>query len=1186
MKRIVLLLAFWSIVQIGTAQCGTPGWICMENGTFTVSDGFTFSDDNGGAAYSDNNYTITLCPDTPGDVVQLTFSAFALQTSANPGNSDNLSVYDGNSTAAPSLGDYSGTSIQGLPITGTVNNTSGCLTLVFSDNSLANTTFPGFEAQIICTTPCANPTSASLILSPEPDNPAIQTVNVCMNTPVTFGDVGSFAEPTFSIAHYIWNFDDGTIIDNPNANDVQHSFTEPGEYIVTLTVEDDNLGDDLTGCQSLNIIPLQVLVSTFPTFSGMTDLETCLGETVIGVVVVGDDSALPDGQEIGGGASGTTWTALPPQVVAGVTYLADGAGFSYASSLVFDFFEADAVLEDCAFLTNIFVNMEHSYMGDLGLFITCPNGTSVDLVEWGTNGGGGTYIGEAIDDENTTPGVGYDYFWTSEATNGTWGENSTGVTILPSGTYEPAGDLCDLVGCPLNGEWSFSVTDNIGIDNGYIFAWGIEFDPSLYPGVTTFTPHIGAGPDSSYWVVSGPGAGNGAQWVTNISDDADEISITPDVVGVYDYTYVVLNSFGCQFDTTIQVTIEQAPLVTAGADQLFSCGVVQLEGGLLGEPAVGCAACGVFDYCYGPGVYQQTYCPDIPGEGLVSITFLSGSTVEFNDYLSVYDGPDTWPSPYIGGYTGDLSGLSWTSTSPSGCLTIYMPDWDGVGNCVDGTTIEWNFVVSAGSAVAAGYVWEWDPGTGLDFNNIPMPTVLDVSQTTTYTLFGYPAGHPLCVSSDEVVVSVDPLGDPGEDTAITICSTDAPFDMLDQMNGTPVSTGFWYDDAGVQLASGTFDPSTDLPGFYEYRVAYANCEASAVLSIQMALPTVITAADDSTVCEFGSVNLTLNTQAFGQAPFTYSWTYDNDVVSSIQDDVFTPDSTGTACIAVTDACGYVASDCFDVIVKPAPIVVFTVDTTDICWPHTFELTNQVDPSLYTQSKWEFSDGAFYQNTEDQAHDFEQPGSYSVTLTVTNELGCAYSETKTDYLKAYASPIAGYTASPQPTDIKDTEIHFTDATTGDIAEWFWSFKDVSGSPMGVSTLQNPIYEFPTDQGGEYPIQLKVTDIHNCVDYVSGIIDIDDIFSVFIPNSFTPNADGVNDVLFVKGADIDPTRFSFIVFNRWGDKVFETNDYEIPWVGDVKDGEYFAPNGTYNWIAVAVSESTGVKKEFSGYVNIMR
>ena len=50
--------------------------------------------------------------------------------------------------------------------------------------------------------------------------------------------------------------------------------------------------------------------------------------------------------------------------------------------------------------------------------------------------------------------------------------------------YTPEGDLCDLVGCPLNGTWTISILDNLAIDNGYIFEWGLNFNPHI-PGVTT-----------------------------------------------------------------------------------------------------------------------------------------------------------------------------------------------------------------------------------------------------------------------------------------------------------------------------------------------------------------------------------------------------------------------------------------------------------------------------------------------------------------------------------------------------------------------------------------------------------------------------------------------------------------------------------------------------------------------------
>ena len=160
-----------------------------------------------------------------------------------------------------------------------------------------------------------------------------------------------------------------------SGTNVVHSFDEPGEYIVNLSVVDDN------GCVSLNLQPLQVLVSTIPLFNSVQSTPVCAGSP-----------AFVDGNPV----QSVTWTALPPQVVAGETYLADGAGFSYTSELNFDFFEDGATLDDCDDLLAVTVNMEHSYLGDLDLSISCPDGTTVSLMSY-PNGGGGTFFGEAVD---------------------------------------------------------------------------------------------------------------------------------------------------------------------------------------------------------------------------------------------------------------------------------------------------------------------------------------------------------------------------------------------------------------------------------------------------------------------------------------------------------------------------------------------------------------------------------------------------------------------------------------------------------------------------------------------------------------------------------------------------------------------------------------------------------------------
>ncbi|MFN8698082.1 MAG: PKD domain-containing protein [Flavobacteriales bacterium] len=1148
----ILFLLFTVFASNGQVDCGIPGNYCMENGTLNICSGTLF-DVGGGGPYTDANLTMTICPDNPGDVISLDFVAFALQTNPNGNQSDYLSIYDGDSTGAPSLGDYTGNSIQGLQVTGTVNNTSGCLTLVFSDNGAPNTTAPGFEALVSCTTPCAPPTGVSAITNPTPDAGGV-SVSVCLDTPISFSGAGSSAQPGFTLSQYIWNFDDGTI--STDGMNVTHSFSEPGEYIVSLTVEDNN------GCQSLNLIPLQVLVSTIPTFEGLQSETTCFGETI----------------ELTGTSQSTTWTALPPQVVAGETYLADGAGFSYSTSLVFDFFEEGAILEDCSDLYSILVNMEHSFMGDLGLFITCPDGTSVDLVTWGTNGGGGTFLGEAVDDGTNAPGVGYDYFWAPDATNGTWGENAGVANILPSGTYEASEDLCDLVGCPLNGAWTFNVTDNLAIDNGYIFYWGINFNPALFPGITTFTPSIGADADSSYW--TGPN-------ITSFDADADVITITPPGPGSYDYTYHVVNSFGCGFDTTITITFEQAMAIAAGPDQLYSCGAVQLEGSFEDLPAASCSEdAGVFDYCYSNGDnFTWTFCPDDQGDGVtfMTFTFISGQMEGFFEDFIVYDGPNT-SSPILESWIqGDATGLSWTATNASGCLTIQFSA-DGSIACGSGNYQPWTYEISCSNG-GPQYTWEWEPAQFLDNPNVPQPNVVDLPQTTTFTLTGYPVGHPACATTDEVLVSIDPLGDPGLSNTIQICSTDAPFEMFDELLGTPVTTGEWTDPGGAVMVSGSYDPMVNEPGVYTYTVAFANCETFSELTINQALPTEIVIADDTSMCYLGDLNMELIALQFGQAPFTYEWTYNGTPLSGAENASFNPELSGVACLEVIDACGYSIQECFNVFVEPNIIVEFEADTTEACWPEPFNLVILTDSSLYQNSTWQISDGTTLQNQPEYTHLFDSPGIYDVSLLLISPLGCNYSLELPDYLTSWNPPVAQFTLSPYPTDANDTYIFFQDASEGSIAEWQWLFN--YPNILGFSTEQNPEFWFPIGTGGEYPIQLTVTDVNNCTDVLLSPIIINDIFQYYIPNAFTPNNDGINDVFRFYGADIDENRFLLQVFNRWGDILFETTDPNVPWLGDYRDsGEYFGQNEVYLWRAKVASKSTGERKEFEGHVTLIR
>ncbi len=1165
MKQSFLLLSIVSICFLGTQAQD----FAMQNGTINRCNG-EFTDDGVGGPYTDAGYTLTICPDTPGDVVQLTFTAFALQTSPGNGNSDYLIFYDGDNTNSTSLGSYTG-SLSNLTVTASIYNTTGCLTVVFDPNGAPNAGSPGWSALVACTTPCANPVLASAITNPIPIGPE-QSVGVCIGEPVSFSGQGSTPQSGFTIANYVWDFADGT---SGNGMNVTHSFSEPGEYVVNLTVYDNN------NCMNVNVIPLQVLVSTIPIFAGIQLIETeyCLGT----------DLVLDAGEIIS-----TTWTALPPQVVSGTTYLADGAGFSYSSSIVYDFFGADQVLENCNDLIGVFVNMEHSYMGDLGLTITCPNGTVVDLVTY-PNNGGGTFLGEPVDDnqiDNLMAGVGYDYVWSPTATLGTWsvesanapsvsyvntlGQNVTN-DILPSGTYSAQGNLCNLVGCPLNGAWTFSVYDNLGADNGYIFEWGIDLNPALFPDVTTFTPIYGPGADSTWWV---------GQNIGSTSGNGDVITLDITIPGSYSYTYYATNNFGCTFDTTITIHVEEALSISAGPDLIYACGDLELQGSFVGIPPPLCSDdSGTYTYCYGSNENTVfTYCPNNPGDGTaMTITFNTGSTETCCDYLYVYDGPDTNAPLLAGPIVGSLAGQQFTALNPNGCITMLLTT-DGSIECSGGgSQTEWNYTVGCTQGGPA-YTWHWTPNTAMANNMVQTPVVTDLNQTTTYTLTGYPVGFPGCATTDEMTVTVDPLSNPGVDTQISVCSSDAPFLMTSMLNGNPVTYGTWYDIFGAPVADGMFNPAANMAGNYQYVVSTGTCDLSSVLTIDMASPTQITISGDTIICEDGTLNLDLKTLFFGKAPFQYTWTFNGDFIGAAEDMIYLPADTGEFCLTVIDACQFEVSECNSVVVLPSIDVVFSVDTTSSCWPAGFALINEVNQSYFTQSHWQISDGSEFFNTSTVNHIFENPGVYDVSLTLTNLKGCSYTTVYNQYLSSFAPPVANFSFSPQPTDATETEITFENLSTGQIQSYQWIFGE--NPTLGTSPSTNPVFEFPLGIGGNYPVKLTVTTVNNCSDTHDGVVIINDIFNVYVPTAFTPNGDGINDFFFIEGSDIDEARYHFFVFDRWGNIVFESNDRNDPWKGEIQAGGYYAPNGAYNWKSIFISKSTGERKELSGSVVIFR
>ena len=530
------------------------------------------------------NGTTTICPDSAGDVVTVYFNSFNLV--ANPG--DTLTIYDGDSATSPVVGTYFGANI--IPFY-TATSASGCLTFVFVSNATLNA--EGWDATIVCGLPC--PSIISVIDNTVPAIGAEGAIRICPGGSVDFNGNGIFAASGAG-ATYVWNFDDGTTATGQN---VSHTFATEGVYLVNLNIIDAN------GCRNTNRLNQKIYVSTTPVFAGSAayDDEICLGQST---TITGIASPVAFVRDCSPPVSGTTF--LPDTQV-------DSA--AYQSYVPVDCFPFGSTITSANQITSVCIDMEHSWLGDLEIRLISPNGQVVILKA--NPGGSSTYLGCPLDDPATTPGTGRTYCFTPTATtllvNGA--TSNCGTPSRPSinaGDYKPVDSFNNLIGSPLNGNWTLVITDYLGIDDGYIFSWGINFDNSILPTDYSFTPTI----QSSNW----------APDPSIVATTGSTITVTPTTVGTNCYTYNVTDNFGCTYSEQVCIevlpgvsltTIVPSATVCAGGNGTFT---------LTGTPDT------TVTYNINGGAAQTIALNPITGIGTVSVTGITASTTLNATYIT------------------------------------------------------------------------------------------------------------------------------------------------------------------------------------------------------------------------------------------------------------------------------------------------------------------------------------------------------------------------------------------------------------------------------------------------------------------------------------------------------------------------------------------------------------------------
>ena len=274
------------------------------------------------------------------------------------------------------------------------------------------------------------------------------------------------------------------------------------------------------------------------------------------------------------------------------------------------------------------------------------------------------------------------------------------------------------------------------------------------------------------------------------------------------------------------------------------------------------------------------------------------------------------------------------------------------------------------------------------------------------------------------------------------------------------------------------------------------------------------------------------------------------------------DTTDDYSVIVTDTNGCEnTSNIISIDVHPNPEADFIVDGICVNMPSMLVSTSTISADNIVSSIWNFENGEIV-NGDSLLYTYTLAGDYSTELFVISDYNCVDSILK--FYTIYNNPIASFEYNPFTISTLQPEMNFI-TNTPYYSSLLWDFGD-----LAYSVLTNPVHEF--EATGTYDVWLTVVDSNQCVDSVVHTIIMYYDFVLYMPNSFTPNDDGDNDSFGPKGLRIEEYQsYEFLVFNRWGEIIFKTNDINDWWFGTD------CQHGTYSWSIVIVDELGALRKE---------
>ena len=551
-------------------------------------------------------------------------------------------------------------------------------------------------------------------------------------------------------------------------------------------------------------------------------------------------------------------------------------------------------------------------------------------------------------------------------------------------------------------------------------------------------------------------------------------------------------------------------------------------------------------------------------------------------YLTVSGGDGAYQYLWDAGYTTqNLSGVpagqyTVTVTYNTVCYdtvsySVHQPTAPVAGDVI-GSDIECfgnsngtaNLTPSGGTAPYT-YEWSVNAETSQDVENL-------FAGYYTVTIWD----SKMCDYSTGVLIEEPDLLEVEASVDVTICigeTTD-----LSSMAFGGVSP-YSYAWTGVGAAQNiTVDPINETV-YYVQATDDNGCKsdfAPVTVSLHPPVETVATVQSDS-ICRGDSTVIFANFFGGNGGPYVCTINGEEKTVPHI----VKPDVTTTYEVTGFDDCGSPAfSSQITIVVMDIPGNSFEANIVEGCQPLavTFKDANFEIGQKYL---WHFgeSDGNNFSTDISPTHLYEKAGVYDVALTTTSAFGCVFDFRFPEMITVYPKPDANFLAEPNLVSVLEANVYFENLSIPYVHS-YWDFGDGTTDEVNMDNTWH-IY---TDTG-HFDVSLVVETHDYCRDTITMPIRVYDETGVsYTPTAFNPNStESENRIFRPQIYGMDPMSFHMIIYDRWGEKIYETYNYDKGWDGKVK-GKGVAKLGAYPWIII-YRDLNGKQQKLTGSVVIV-